>query len=349
MGSARSYKARGALGAALILGIAATALGVGVSADDTRSAGASVTSNVSSGSMISPMGASSKVTSIVGDKRGGGARPHAGIDLGAPTGSPAVAFCKLQVTHVINEGSWGWTVAGRVETTQPGWSYYFAYRHLNKPSVAAGQVLARGEKVGTLAALTSGPHLHFEFKRENSRGFDGGQTWTTFNPIAQPAALNAEFPLGRTVAAGSSWGAGRFSPAPVCGGGSNGGGSQGGGSQPVAPTPGRVAVLQPNGALLVKEGPLNATWTTVANGVEDFDLDGNRIGIRQSGNITLLVKEGPLNATWTTVANGAVDFDLDGNRIGVRAANGALSVKEGPVNATWTKVANGVATFQLAH
>src|SRR5690606_2333655 len=58
----------------------------------------------------------------------------------------------------------------------------------------------------------------------------------------------------------------------------------------------RVALRQANGALLVKEGPLNAMWTTVAAGVEDFDLAGNRIGIRQAGSTSLLVKEGPLNA-----------------------------------------------------
>ncbi len=112
--------------------------------------------------------------------------------------------------------------------------------------------------------------------------------------------------------------------------------------------PVRVAVLQANGSLLVKEGPLNATWTKVADGVEDLDLSGDRIGIRQRNSGDLLVKEGPLNATWTMVAGDVVGFDLDGNRIGIRRPNGAFSVKEGPLNATWTKVADGVEDLDLS-
>lgn len=170
-------------------------------------------SNGGGGAMISPMATNAKVTSVVGDSRNGGQRPHAGIDLGAPAGTRTVAFCKLHVTNVLSEGSNGVTVAGWVETRQPGWRYWFAYRHLAQASVRPGTVVTKGATIGT---LNHQRHLHFEFKRDNPRRFDGGQAWSDYAAIAQRDAMNASFPRNSTVAVGAAWGTGRFSPAPVC-------------------------------------------------------------------------------------------------------------------------------------
>lgn len=148
-----------------------------------------------------------------------------------------------------------------------------------------------------------------------------------------------------------------------------------GGTKKVVVEGDRIGVLWHDGTMSVKEGPTNATWNIVAQGVSDFDLGGNRIGIVRNGQI--LVKEGPLNAVWTTVTNGqavrvtqdriaavtggvlsvkegpvnavwtsqyasapVTDFEIDGNRIAV-VANGIVAVKEGPLSATWHEITTG--------
>jgi murein DD-endopeptidase MepM/ murein hydrolase activator NlpD len=165
--------------------------------------------------MVSPVAATSRVSSNVGDPRPNG-RLHLGVDFAAPAGTRTVAVCKMTVTHVFSEGSNGYTVGGWVATTQAGYRYWVAYRHLNKPAVVVGQVLSKGATVGHLYSL-SGPHLHFEFKDPTAQTIDGGTGMGTAGlPIANQTELNAEFPKGMTVNAGHVWGQGRFNPAPVC-------------------------------------------------------------------------------------------------------------------------------------
>jgi murein DD-endopeptidase MepM/ murein hydrolase activator NlpD len=106
----------------------------------------------------------------------------------------------------------------------------------------------------------------------------------------------------------------------------------------------RVAALFGN-SLAVKDGPLNAAWTTVAQGVSAFDVSGDRLAALIGSD--LLVKDGALNAKWTTVAQGVSAFDISGDRIAV-VIGSQLKVKDGPLNAQWTDVGTGVTNVGIA-
>lgn len=114
----------------------------------------------------------------------------------------------------------------------------------------------------------------------------------------------------------------------------------------------RVGVLTTDRVFKVKEGPLNASWTTVASDVLDIAMADDRIGlVKTSGKV--YVKEGPVSAGWAHVASGAVAAELGGRgsnkRIGVVKPFGDAFVKEGPVGAGWRQLTPGdnVSRLQL--
>jgi murein DD-endopeptidase MepM/ murein hydrolase activator NlpD len=103
----------------------------------------------------------SHVISRFGDPRDGGRRPHLGIDIAAPVGTPVLA----PVSGVVERtGRWG--AGGRVVWLREAGSdrrYYFA--HLDAIGVAPGQRVAAGYPIGTVGttgnAVGTRPHLHF--------------------------------------------------------------------------------------------------------------------------------------------------------------------------------------------
>ncbi|TFH69891.1 hypothetical protein [Cellulomonas sp. HD19AZ1] len=111
-------------------------------------------------------------------------------------------------------------------------------------------------------------------------------------------------------------------------------------------TPTRVGVLTGDGRLLLKDGPVGAPWMEVATGVVDIALGEDRIGVVWSTG-QASIKEGPFDAAWTTVAaGGASAIELTDNRIGV-LVNGDALVKEGPVGAMFTTVSSNVDELVL--
>lgn len=104
----------------------------------------------------------------------------------------------------------------------------------------------------------------------------------------------------------------------------------------------RIAAVDSSGALIVKEGGLYASWTTVATGVSAQGLDGIRVGAVTGG--AAIVKEGALSSTWTTVADGVKEIVLASGRIAVLGIDGSVRVKEGGISSTWTTVWSGGAT-----
>ncbi|NKE61028.1 hypothetical protein FXN61_31290 [Lentzea sp. PSKA42] len=109
----------------------------------------------------------------------------------------------------------------------------------------------------------------------------------------------------------------------------------------------RLGVLS-NGAVLVKEGNLYASWVEeMGGGVEKFDIAGDRIGVLTTDH-KLFVKEGNLWADWTEQAHGVKDFRLTANRIGVLRDDSSVAVKEGNLNATWVEQTSGVKDLELS-
>lgn len=87
-------------------------------------------------------------------------RPHEGIDLTCPKGTPVVTTGNGKVTLIEKKGSgYGWQVL-----VDHGFGYKTRYAHLSKIDVEVGQTLVRGEKVGEVGrtGIASGNHLHYE-------------------------------------------------------------------------------------------------------------------------------------------------------------------------------------------
>jgi murein DD-endopeptidase MepM/ murein hydrolase activator NlpD len=90
-------------------------------------------------------------------------RLHAGIDLGAPTGTPIYAAAAGVVIQAGVQNGYGNAVI-----ISHGNGLSTLYGHQSKIAVSAGQSVARGDLIGYVGSTgnSTGPHLHFEV-REN--------------------------------------------------------------------------------------------------------------------------------------------------------------------------------------
>jgi len=86
---------------------------------------------------------------------------HNGIDYGSPLGSPVVAAGRGRVVMAEDRIVTGKTV---ILEHLPG--AYTIYMHLDHIATSSGELLERGEPVGTvgMTGLATGPHLHWEFR-----------------------------------------------------------------------------------------------------------------------------------------------------------------------------------------
>ena len=87
------------------------------------------------------------------------ARPHEGIDITAPTGTPIVAAAKGSVRFVGIDGGYGLSIE-----VDHGYGVVTRYAHASQALVKRGQSVLRGETIGRVGAtgLAIGPHLHYE-------------------------------------------------------------------------------------------------------------------------------------------------------------------------------------------
>ncbi|MCD6045142.1 MAG: peptidase [Gammaproteobacteria bacterium] len=93
-------------------------------------------------------------------------RPHYGVDLAAPRGTPVVASANGIVTVAGKEGGYGNLVIinhGHGVTTR--------YGHLNRfaSNIHAGSAVKQGQVIAYVGStgLASGPHLHYEYRVNN--------------------------------------------------------------------------------------------------------------------------------------------------------------------------------------
>jgi murein DD-endopeptidase MepM/ murein hydrolase activator NlpD len=87
------------------------------------------------------------------------ARPHEGIDVTAPMGSPIEAPAGGVVTDAGWESGYGNTV-----TIDHGYGITTKFAHASKLLVKAGQRVQRGQRIALVGntGLATGPHLHYE-------------------------------------------------------------------------------------------------------------------------------------------------------------------------------------------
>ena len=117
--------------------------------------------SVGTGSFAMPT--SGKLTSPYGARWG---RTHAGIDIGAKTGTPIYAADNgiVTVSEHKNNGY------GKIVTIDHGNGFVTNYAHCSELLVNVGDVVAKGDliaKVGNTGRST-GPHLHFEIRLEGA-------------------------------------------------------------------------------------------------------------------------------------------------------------------------------------
>ncbi|MFJ8645107.1 M23 family metallopeptidase [Streptomyces sp. NPDC093546] len=94
---------------------------------------------------------------------------HTGLDLAAPTGTPAKAVHGGTVKSAGWSGSYGYRIVLELEDGTEVW-----YCHLSSMTVGAGQKVATGETIGRVGATgnVTGPHLHLEVHTAGGGGVD---------------------------------------------------------------------------------------------------------------------------------------------------------------------------------
>jgi murein DD-endopeptidase MepM/ murein hydrolase activator NlpD len=86
-------------------------------------------------------------------------RPHEGIDVVAPAGTPIEAPAAGRVVNAGWESGYGNTV-----TIDHGFGVVTKYAHASRLLVRTGQYVKRGERIALVGntGLATGPHLHYE-------------------------------------------------------------------------------------------------------------------------------------------------------------------------------------------
>jgi murein DD-endopeptidase MepM/ murein hydrolase activator NlpD len=94
-----------------------------------------------------------------------GASSHDGIDIGAPEGTPIRSIERGEVIYSDQLRGYGNIVIVRHAD-----GFVSVYAHNEANLVREGQIVARGDIVGRVGSTgrVSGPHLHFEIRKNNS-------------------------------------------------------------------------------------------------------------------------------------------------------------------------------------
>ncbi|RPF72621.1 M23 family metallopeptidase [Aurantiacibacter spongiae] len=101
------------------------------------------------------------------DERGGGSRLHEAMDIMAPAGTSVVAAAPGTIERLFLSDAGGKTVYVRSEDRKT--IYYYAHLAEYAPGLNEGQVVRRGQRLGSVGssgnASPDAPHLHFEVMR----------------------------------------------------------------------------------------------------------------------------------------------------------------------------------------
>lgn len=91
-------------------------------------------------------------------------RPHLGIDLAGPRGTPIYSS---QSGRVIYAGR-DFSGFGKMILVESGRGWATLYAHLDKILVSEGQRVRMGETIGLMGSTgrSTGPHLHFEIRKD---------------------------------------------------------------------------------------------------------------------------------------------------------------------------------------
>lgn len=93
----------------------------------------------------------------------GAASRHQGVDLAAPLGSAVKAVSD----GTVSVAGYNDVLGNYVMIRSPDSRLTFVFGHMERVFVSAGEVINRGDRIGTIGMTgkTTGPHLHFEVRR----------------------------------------------------------------------------------------------------------------------------------------------------------------------------------------
>ncbi len=109
-----------------------------------------------------------RISGVYGSQRilnGEPRRPHFGVDIAAPTGTPVIAPADGQVTLVHPDMFFN----GKSVVIDHGLGLTTVYIHLSDASVQPGQLVKQGEVIGKIGETgrVTGPHLHWGARVRN--------------------------------------------------------------------------------------------------------------------------------------------------------------------------------------
>ena len=111
---------------------------------------------------------------------------HEGVDLAGPAGQAVYATGD----GVVESAEVNFHGYGNVIVIDHGFGYKTRYAHLQEMRVVAGQVVIRGDRIGTLGSsgLSTGPHLHYEVLYRGTQV----NPWNFLNPDISPEEYNKQ-------------------------------------------------------------------------------------------------------------------------------------------------------------
>jgi murein DD-endopeptidase MepM/ murein hydrolase activator NlpD len=115
------------------------------------------------------------------------ARQHKGVDMAAPTGTSVYAACEGEVLRTgYDAGGYG----RFIELRHPN-GMSTLYGHLSRIDVSKGDRVAAQEQIGLVGTTghSTGPHLHFEVRRDHAQINPTTVLGETFEITVDPAAV----------------------------------------------------------------------------------------------------------------------------------------------------------------
>ncbi|MFZ5745325.1 MAG: M23 family metallopeptidase [Pseudomonadota bacterium] len=149
-----------------------------------------------------------RITSDFGARRHpilGYTRMHAGVDFGAPAGSPIYAVGDATVAFA----GWGGGHGNHVKLDHGG-GWGTGYSHMSRIAVSPGSRVRAGQVIGYVGStgLSTGPHLHYELYRNGAKVNPMSVRFTVSNQVdaKELAAFKAKMAALKAVVPGAAMG-----------------------------------------------------------------------------------------------------------------------------------------------